>query len=327
MSRETQLAVAAGQQALCHSRLLDGAPDRSRVGVILGAGNVAIRPEDFVDGVRSCMQPDGSFDTRLWEDQGLPTVEPLWLLRCLPNMPACYLAMFHELTGPNNTLTDGVVSAHLAISEAAAVIEEGLADAVITGAVGSRLTSWQPVPPPPGSGACAVRPSEGAAVFVLEERGLAEERGAKILADVLGGRDVFFPGRCAPATVWDRLVRPWVQNLVDHEGTPGTVRRATQTGRTLAGQIGDAGGATAAIELALGLRGDAAADVALDWQHCSLDDDGSPAVSGAVGIYASPVGWVQVCVARDGHASCLAILPRGAAVASDPGDPPQREVA
>ena len=61
-------------------------------------------------------------------------IAPLWMLRQLPNMPACHVAIEHDAQGPNNTITGGDSSALLALGEAMRVIERDQADAMIVGA-------------------------------------------------------------------------------------------------------------------------------------------------------------------------------------------------
>ena len=64
---------------------------------------------------------------------------PLWMLKYLPNMPACHVGIAQDARGPNNTLTLGDVSSLSAAAEAVRVIERGAADAMIVGGAGSRV--------------------------------------------------------------------------------------------------------------------------------------------------------------------------------------------
>jgi 3-oxoacyl-[acyl-carrier-protein] synthase II len=198
LNRETLLAVAAGQQALAESAI-EGTVDSERIGVIFGAGNVCLRPEDFAASVQACRGEAGRFDFDLWGGQGLPEIEPLWLLKCLPNMPACYLAMLNDLRGPNNSVTEGPASANLAVNEAFHGIRDGAADAALVGATGSLIEPLSMIHEWPDDGQredrngrgtddMGDRPTfgEGAAAFVLEERDLALQRGVRPYGEVLG---------------------------------------------------------------------------------------------------------------------------------------------
>ena len=69
---------------------------------------------------------------------------PLWLLRNLPNMVACHVAIAHDARGPNNTLGQSDVSSLSAIIEAVRVIQRDAADVMIAGGVGARIQSHCP---------------------------------------------------------------------------------------------------------------------------------------------------------------------------------------
>lgn len=196
MNRETQLGVAAGLQALRESCVL-GAYDPERIGVSFGAENVCLSPADFSAGVAACGDREGDVDLSQWGSRGLNEVAPLWLLRCLPNMPACHLAILANLQGPNNTLTRGELSTDLALAEACRVIRSGDADAMLVGGVGSTLSALNRLhahwaieesrdsadeTPPLNAGSL---PAEGSGAFVLEDWDSAIRRGAPILGEIL----------------------------------------------------------------------------------------------------------------------------------------------
>lgn len=204
MNRETQLAIAAAQQAFRDSRIEAHNYEPERCGVAFGAGYVGIRPEDFLSGVDKCRDTDGGpIDN--WGEKGLPEVHPLWLLTCLPNMPGCYIAMYNNLQGPNNTVTLGDGAANLALLEAADLIRDGDADLMLAGGCGNQLDSCSLLHAVlDADRACRADdpagilrpfdlhrvgslPAEGSAAFVLEELQAARARGATILGEVLGG--------------------------------------------------------------------------------------------------------------------------------------------
>ena len=205
MNRETQLSVAATQQALTDSRLSPADLDPQRSGVSFGAGYVGIRPDDFVSGVDRCREASVGTVLEEWGEKGLPEVHPLWLLTCLPNMPGCYIAMYNNLQGPNNTITLGDGAANLALSEAADLIRDGDADMMLAGGCGNHLDSCSllhavleedlaehgddpaGILRPFDRDRCGTLPAEGAAVFVLESLQSANIRGATIYGEILGG--------------------------------------------------------------------------------------------------------------------------------------------
>ena len=205
MNRETQLAVAAAQQALRDSGLTAAQIDPERTGVSFGAGYVGIQPDDFRSGVEKCRDSAGAPALEEWGERGLPEVHPLWLLTCLPNMPGCYIAMYNGLQGPNNTITLGDGAANLAMTEAAHLIREGDADVMVVGGCGNQLDSCSllhalldadlassgqdpaAILRPFDRNRSGALPAEAAAVFILEDLEAARRRRATIYGEILGG--------------------------------------------------------------------------------------------------------------------------------------------
>ncbi len=230
MNRETKLGVAAGQQALADSGLLewDGAV-RERTGVCFGADNVSILPEDFRAGIEACSGEGGEFDFDRWGTLGLAEVEPLWILKCLPNMPACHLAIVNDLQGPNNTITQRDVGANMAVAEAVRKLTWGDADAMLVGATGTTLSAfnqirarWEgDVAAECESAVCrpfdrrrqGPAPGEGAAAFVLEKLEIALQRGAPIYGEILAAAAASRLGHDGAAACGRALVGAMKQSL------------------------------------------------------------------------------------------------------------------
>ncbi|MDX1945180.1 MAG: beta-ketoacyl-[acyl-carrier-protein] synthase family protein [Pirellulaceae bacterium] len=227
MCREIQMGVAVAQLALSDGGLDLAKADRDRTGVVYGSDYMLTLPQEFMAGVRNCLDSEGNFDFTNWAEKGLPAVEPLWLLKYLPNLPASHIAIFNELRGPNNSLTVREASSNLAIAEAFSTIVRGHADTIITGATGTKIhaartihvVTQEEVATGDGDPARLSRPfdlhrqgavlGEGAAALLLEELGTAQARGAKILGEVIGA---------ASSTVADRYgvgqIRTAVKNVL-----------------------------------------------------------------------------------------------------------------
>src|SRR5690606_23213431 len=69
----------------------------------------------------------------------LREMEPLWMLKYLPNMPACHIAIGTDSRGPSNSVTLDEASPGVAITEALNIIERGTADVMIVGGTGTRI--------------------------------------------------------------------------------------------------------------------------------------------------------------------------------------------
>jgi 3-oxoacyl-[acyl-carrier-protein] synthase II len=207
MCRESQMGVAAAQRALAHAGDLFAHHPRERIGCVFGSDYMLTLPEDFTAGVAACRGEDGSFDFARWPGSGMPLLNPLWLLKYLPNMPASHIAMYNDLRGPSNSITIREASGHLAVGEAATTIRRGMADIMVAGATGTRVHPMKTVHAlqseqvalPTAADDDPTRWSrpfdrqrrgmvlgEGAGALILEELGHAERRGATILAEVVG---------------------------------------------------------------------------------------------------------------------------------------------
>jgi 3-oxoacyl-[acyl-carrier-protein] synthase II len=207
MCRESQMAVAAAQRALHDAGDPKAEHPPERFGCVFGSDYMLTLPEDFTAGIAACRAADGSFDYDRWAGDGMPLLNPLWLLKYLPNMPASHIAIFNDLRGPSNSLTVREASGHLAVAEACVTIQRGMADIMVAGATGTRVHPMKTVhalqseqvaldDPAAGDPTTWSRPfdrdrrgmvlGEGAAVLVLEERAAAERRGARIYAEVAG---------------------------------------------------------------------------------------------------------------------------------------------
>lgn len=201
MSRDIQLGVSSASLAMDDAELLAGQVDPDRLGVVFGASRIITTPEELADAAAYCTG-EKSFDYDLWGEDSMGQIYPLWLLKQLPNMTACHVAIDHDARGPNNTITSREASALLALSEAVHTIQRGAVDCMIVGACGSeihpvdiaRLSLFDDLSrrDDPSS---ACRPfdmnrdgcivGEGSATFILEEYEFARRRGAEIYAEVV----------------------------------------------------------------------------------------------------------------------------------------------
>jgi 3-oxoacyl-[acyl-carrier-protein] synthase II len=203
MCREIEMGVAACQRAINHANLSADQRDPERTGITYGCDYILTRPEEYTDGIKACFDENGVFCIDRWPTIGMPQVNPLWLLKYLPNMPASHVAIFNDLRGPSNSLTVREASNSLTIAEATAAIRRGAADVMVVGATGSRIeplrflhvtqqetlakdrTDPSEMCRPFDSDRDGIVLGEGAAAFVIESLENATRRGATILAEVV----------------------------------------------------------------------------------------------------------------------------------------------
>ncbi|MFM8987025.1 MAG: beta-ketoacyl-[acyl-carrier-protein] synthase family protein [Planctomycetia bacterium] len=208
MCRESQMAVAAAQRALHDAGNAAAHHAPERFGCVFGSDYMLTLPDDFTSAVAACRGPDGGFEFDRWAAQGMPLLNPLWLLKYLPNMPASHIAIYNDLRGPSNSLTLREAGGHLAVGEATVTIQRGAADIMVAGATGTRvhpmktvhaLQSEQVALPEGSADGDPTRWSrpfdrarrgmvlgEGAGVLVLVELSHALARGARIYGEVVG---------------------------------------------------------------------------------------------------------------------------------------------
>ena len=204
MCRETMMAVACAQEAAAHGGFAEEPMDPERSGVVFGSDYMLSPPDDFSAGMIKCGAQESSFEYARWGTDGLGEMNPLWMLKFLPNMPASHIAIINDLRGPNNSLTLREISGLAAIREAAQTIERGHADRMLAGATGTRLHTFKTVHAvqteqladaeleparasnPFDANRTGMVVGEGAGAVLLEELESARSRGATIYGEIVG---------------------------------------------------------------------------------------------------------------------------------------------
>ncbi len=232
MCREIQLGVASALQALQDSGIKPGMMPPERIGVEFGANLMNSPPEGMIDAARACAADGKTFDYDSWGlagDDRFKGMEPKWLLKFLPNMPACHIGIAIDARGPNNSLVQDEASGNLAISEAVGIIRRGRADVMVTGTTGTKLNSvksahhshWDTLADGPAAERC--RPfdrsrtgeviAEASCSLVLESRAHAEARGAKIYGSILGaGSSCFLDDETGEQKAIENAIRIAMKN-------------------------------------------------------------------------------------------------------------------
>ncbi|MDP6380475.1 MAG: beta-ketoacyl-[acyl-carrier-protein] synthase family protein [Phycisphaerae bacterium] len=213
MSRDIQLGIAAVNAAILDTGLPLGDAkakepvlptiEHAHFGMTLGAGFIPTELDDLAATVKASTC-DGELSLKKWGTDGIPLMAPLWLLKYLPNMPACHASVMWDAQGPSNTITCSDASGLLAIGEATRIISRGQSDMSLAGGTESRvnpitlvrqcllerLSTRNDTP----SEAC--RPfdvdhngqvlADGSGMIVLEAIDHAEGRGANIRGEIIG---------------------------------------------------------------------------------------------------------------------------------------------
>jgi 3-oxoacyl-[acyl-carrier-protein] synthase II len=203
MSRATRFAVGAAGLAMRDAGFTDWA-DPTRVGVVMGTGVVPMDLPEIAPALASACGEDGQLQVGRFSQRGTQTVQPLWIMKYLPNMVAAHISMAYNAQGPNSTITTACVAGTQAIGEAFRLVARGDADVMLAGGADSRIDplmllayaalgalSRSERPPSEVSRPFDRRRDgfvlgEGAGVLVLEDLEHAKARGAHIYAEVRG---------------------------------------------------------------------------------------------------------------------------------------------
>lgn len=227
MCREIAMGAAAATLALTDSGLNLETMDHHRLGVEFGANLMFFMPDAMADPCRACTNSDEEFQFGEWGTTGLGKMEPLWLLKYLPNMPACHIAIYADARGPSNSLTMDEISGNVAMSEALSVLRRGAADVMIVGTTGTRIhptkaihaTQWDQMGYDSENPTLSCKPfdahrngqivGEGAACLIMETPEFAAARGANVFGHMLSGAS-----SCVTTRTGEPLLRQAIANAM-----------------------------------------------------------------------------------------------------------------
>lgn len=191
LDRTGQMALYASQQAVKNTNLTLTDAQKIRTGVYMGTGMGGIHSVE--DGYETLFH------------KGENRLKPYTVLMCMYNGPAAAVATHYQISGPNLTFSTACSSSAVAIGQAYKDIKLGEIDTALTGGTDAILAyasikSWEAIrtlaEEDPHDISATCKPfsldrsglviGEGSAMLVLEEYEQAKNRGANILAEVIG---------------------------------------------------------------------------------------------------------------------------------------------
>lgn len=188
--RCTQFGMEATRQALDDAGLEVTEQNRDRIGVIFGSG---------IGGIGTIFTEVSNFLER-----GPRWVSPHMVPMMLPDSIPGYIAITYGMRGPNMTIVTACASSANAIGEATAMIRRGAADVIVAGgaeaaivpvavagfnvmaAISTRNDDPQGASRPFERDRDGFVMGEGGAALILETMEHAQQRGARILAELVG---------------------------------------------------------------------------------------------------------------------------------------------
>ena len=188
LERNVLLGVAAGREAMADAGL--NGFDPTRVGIVFGSA---------IGGVPGILE-----QAEVMRERGPDRVSPNFLPNVLVDSISGQLAISLGIKGPNYAVVSACATGSHAVGEAAEMIKRGSADAVLAGGTEACIvplilagfTAMRGLAAEDSDPTLASRPfdatragfvmSEGAGALLLEDWDLAQQRGARIYAEVLG---------------------------------------------------------------------------------------------------------------------------------------------
>ncbi|MFP5232076.1 MAG: beta-ketoacyl-ACP synthase II [Acidobacteriota bacterium] len=190
MGRFIHFAVAAAQEAMQHSGLSITPENSDRVGVHIGSG---IGGFDIIEREHTALMNGGP-----------RKISPFFIPATIINLAAGHVSIRFGAKGPNEATATACTSSAHSIGDAFRIIQRGDADAMIAGGAEAAITplsvggfaSMKALSTRNDDPTHACRPfdkdrdgfvcGEGAGILILEELGMAQARGAHILAEIIG---------------------------------------------------------------------------------------------------------------------------------------------
>lgn len=192
LDKFSQYALIAADEAILDSHLDLDKTDKSRIGVIWGAGIGGL--ETFQEEVLNFAAGDGT-----------PRFNPFFIPKMIADIAPGNISIKYGFMGPNFTTVSACASASNAMFDALNYIRLGYADIIVSGGSEAAVTiagmggfnAMHALSTRNEDPLTASRPfdatrdgfvlGEGAGALVLEEYGHAKARGARIYAEFIGG--------------------------------------------------------------------------------------------------------------------------------------------
>ena len=192
LDKYAQFAMVAADEAIIDSKLDLEVVDKSRIGVIWGAGIGGI--ETFHNEVVNFSEGDGT-----------PRFNPFFIPKMIADIAPGNISIKHGFMGPNFTTVSACASSANAMIDALNYIRLGHCDVIVTGgseaaivesgvggfnalhALSTNNENYVAASRPFDANRDGFVLGEGAGSLILEEYEHAKARGAKIYAEVVGG--------------------------------------------------------------------------------------------------------------------------------------------
>ena len=183
------MAVVAAGQAIEDAGLLRDSGRLARAGIFVGSVSFELTPDLFLPALELSINKAGDFDFESFANRGMSQLDPLLIVKGLPNGGLCGIAIEFGVLGPNLNIANDSIGGTQAIAAAVAAIASGDTEIAIAGGYDSLLQAEHMVSDYlegrfGESGLNGYTVGEGAAMCVLESAEHALGRGARIYAEI-----------------------------------------------------------------------------------------------------------------------------------------------
>ena len=206
IGRNTSYALGAAVQAW-QSAGLDSFDqlDRARTGIYLGAGEGVVDFENyFAANLAGWDNENRCIDPVRWAKAAQEMMQPVVEVEQEPNMPVSHIAMEFDIFGPAYNCLTACAASTQAIGEATEILRRGDAEVMVAGgahtmihplgvtgfnrltALSNRNDDYKTAARPFNRTRDGFVLGEGAGMLILETREHAQQRGANVLAEIVG---------------------------------------------------------------------------------------------------------------------------------------------
>lgn len=185
--RFEHLANIAANEAIANSGLVINEENSTRIGTVVSSG---------VGGLETLVEQIG-----ILHDEGPRRLSPFTIPRIMTNGASGTISINHGIRGPAYCVTSACASAADGIGTSMQLLRSGLVDAIVSGGaeagvsafgigsfdrIGAYTSKTDNTPSPFSKDRDGLVMGEGAAVLILETLDHAQNRGANILAELVG---------------------------------------------------------------------------------------------------------------------------------------------
>jgi 3-oxoacyl-[acyl-carrier-protein] synthase II len=137
LSPSPAFALAAATEALRDAGMAGA--DVTDCGLYIGSVCLDADPEAFIPALRESIDATDQVDLSRFATHGIKLIDPLFLVKSLPNAGLCAIAIQHQALGPNANITNGSVSGLQAVISAMDALRRGNAEMALAGGYDSLL--------------------------------------------------------------------------------------------------------------------------------------------------------------------------------------------